>query len=154
MTGDTLYLVCIVDKNVLISKIKKRFGLDNDLLLSFKEGVPLAVPKLIGVELSRDYPQFYTVITDAEAKLRIKKEVQKTPTIISNDPPSGDDFDPVEFLNNNHPLTRVHLEELPHKKVLRLARVLDLKLPINITKELAIDHVLSEVEVRNNNVTL
>jgi len=148
MEQNEVYLVAKVDKALTIPAEKRVFPNKETLIFKLPAGIPVKVPDYVGKQYAKDYPGIYSIVSEEEAEANAAPVVSQSGVQTSGQGETG--FNAIDFLNNNHPLTKEVLEKLDNQKDLfAICAVLKLKLPANIGKAKQIEHILTEVEVRN-----
>jgi hypothetical protein len=155
-----MYLVSKVNRKLVIPKGKRCFPNKETLEFTFKAGIRLKVPAYVAKAYSESYPHVYSIVSNEAAEaVNAKTPIVPQASRESVSFPKGQlpaaeaaelpVFNAVEFLNNNHPLTKDKLLSLSDKDVFLVAGTLALNPDPNTPKMKLIEQVFTEVEVRN-----
>lgn len=135
----TAFLVSEVDERFYV--MEGRYGFKETTLIEGKAGEPIELPEELiddRLKLNRQHKK----VTHEELKtLGVKKEVKPE---AEQPKEESDEFDPVKFLNENHPLTELVLEGLDDKELFAISSVLEIKVPYNIGKDKHILRILAK----------
>lgn len=136
----TAFLVSEVDERFYV--MAGQYGFKETTLIEGKAGELIELPEELiddRLKLNRKHKK----VTHEELKDGAVEETVETKTEEAN-PEAVPEFNPVEFLNENHPLTEAVLEPLEQKDLFAISNVLEIKLPYNIGKDKHIARILAK----------
>jgi hypothetical protein len=144
-----VFLMSNVDLTLVIPKEKRGFPNEVTLTFYFKAGVPQKVPVYVAKSYSESNSYNFSIIKEEDVE-GILSKVGTTNSKV-NDTPASNEFNAIEFLNNQHPLTQDKLENLDDAQLFKIANVLELPINQTFPKLRVIEIILAEIDARNNN---